>query len=61
MLLWRHDVTESVRFLKSVVRNLQPDELSVIPIDVPFRKVLGVDTDTLQRIRIEPESVLKKA
>jgi wyosine [tRNA(Phe)-imidazoG37] synthetase (radical SAM superfamily) len=56
-----NDDTESARFLKSVVRDLQPDELSVIPIDEPFQKVLGVDDDTLQRIRGELASVLKKS
>jgi wyosine [tRNA(Phe)-imidazoG37] synthetase (radical SAM superfamily) len=55
-----NDDDESVRFLQSVVKELQPDELSVIPIDAPFRKVLGVDDDTLQHIRTELESVLRK-
>ncbi|MCH3950961.1 MAG: radical SAM protein [Acidaminococcus sp.] len=51
------DSEKALSFLESVVCDLHPDELSVVPIDAPFRKVLGVEEDKLRRF----EARLRKA
>jgi wyosine [tRNA(Phe)-imidazoG37] synthetase (radical SAM superfamily) len=46
-----NDDPESIQFLKQVVHSLNPDELTISEIDAPFRKVLGVSRETLQKVR----------
>ena len=44
------DDEDSIALFEDAVRRIQPDELQVIPIDPPFRKVLGVDDATLEAV-----------
>jgi len=43
------DIHHSYGNVEKLIHCIQPDELQVISIDPPFRKVLGVDEETLAK------------